>query len=240
MSVEPSIQHVRVDSLSPVHVDEPIDRSMLSEAKATILHCGSGLNFRDHCLNSDIKMLEDDCGGETCEGGLYRVNQRFLYLCHDASQPFPIASESCDHVFAEHFIEHLPQEEAVHWLREMGRLLKPGGSIRISTPDLATYVKGYLDPEDRFYRRHRKCLEKMGVKRISKRRAWMLNQIFFSWDHQWIYDFDEIRFTAKHAGFSESRVRRCKFREGRDPLVAQMDRLKRRDESLYVEIDKPL
>jgi hypothetical protein len=36
----------------------------------------------------------------------------------------------------------------VAWLAEMRRLLAPGGVLRISTPDLEKYVRGYLRAGD--------------------------------------------------------------------------------------------
>jgi predicted SAM-dependent methyltransferase len=75
---------------------------------------------------------------------------RFYYLQHDATKSLPVAPESFEWVYSEHFIEHIPQQMAVEWLKEVRRLLKPGGYLRLSTPDLRIYAKGYLEKRELF------------------------------------------------------------------------------------------
>ena len=64
------------------------------------------------------------------------MDGEFYYLPHDSVEPYPFRDETFEWAFAEHFIEHLTVDETVGWLKEMKRLLKPGGLFRISTPDL--------------------------------------------------------------------------------------------------------
>ena len=59
-------------------------------------------------------------------------------------------------VMAEHFIEHISFADAVKFLAEVRRLLKPGGTLRLSTPDLAIYAAAFFDPAQRFYQEHYK------------------------------------------------------------------------------------
>lgn len=40
----------------------------------------------------------------------------------------------------------MAHEDAVGFLREAKRLLKPGGTLRLSTPDLAIYAAAFFDP----------------------------------------------------------------------------------------------
>ena len=66
----------------------------------------------------------------------------------------------------------------------------------------------------------------------------MVNQIFQHWGHRWIYDFDELTFAARRAGFDPARATECRFRQGRVPEVCALDLLVRNDESLYVELTR--
>lgn len=200
------------------------------------LHCGSGTNLAAGWLNSDSMMLRDPAGRSTRPGEICLLGGRYLYLQHDASQPFPLPAASLAWVYSEHFIEHLPWPDGIRWLAEMRRLLRPGGSIRVSTPDLEAYVRGYLDPEQRLFHAQRDYLLAHGSKNVPERRSFMLNQIFFYWGHRWIYDFAELCHALGQAGFASAR--RCGFRSGGNAQVAALDQEMRRQESLYVEASR--
>lgn len=200
------------------------------------LHCGCGRNLQTGWLNTDRLRLTDSKGVSSIPEGIVCLKGGFHYLEHDGTRPFPLPDCCFEWVFAEHFIEHLSLDQAIAWLSEARRLLRPNGLLRLSTPDLSRYIKGYDDPKGEFFAEHRKRLTEMGVRQFSDRRAWMINQIFRFWGHQWIYDLDEIRSTAEAAGFDPASVTECSFRQGAVPEVYQLDLPIRSDESLYVEI----
>jgi SAM-dependent methyltransferase len=93
------------------------------------LQIGAGPNSLPGWLNSDIEPQKDQ-----------------IYL--DAAAVYPIPSESFDYIFAEQLIEHLSLEQGQTMLREWRRILRPGGKIRIATPDLTTFAKLFTE-EDR-------------------------------------------------------------------------------------------
>ena len=82
----------------------------------------------------------------TKEGSLTLIDDMFFYLQFDATKPFPVQDASFDWIYSEHFIEHIPQHIALQWFKEMRRLLKVCGTIRVSTPDLEKYIKGWVLP----------------------------------------------------------------------------------------------
>ncbi len=55
----------------------------------------------------------------------------------------PWPDMSFDLVYHSHFLEHIPRRAAPGLLRECCRVLKPGGMIRISVPDLNDYISSY-------------------------------------------------------------------------------------------------
>jgi len=63
----------------------------------------------------------------------------------DATGVYPFGDETFDYVFSEHMIEHVAYEKGQRMLRECFRILKVGGTIRISTPDLAFLIALYSD-----------------------------------------------------------------------------------------------
>ena len=200
------------------------------------LHYGCGWNLREGWVNTDLESRVDAQGRRTPVGRLALLDKQFFYLQHDATRPFPFQDESFDWVYAEHLIEHLTLHDAVVWLKDVRRLLKPGGCLRLSTPDLRQYMAGYLDEQGRFFEEHRNRLLKLGLKNIPQRRAWMVNQIFQKWGHQWIYDLDELTFALRQAGFDPAGVTECRYRQGRVPAVYALDLPIRNDESIYVEV----
>jgi predicted SAM-dependent methyltransferase len=163
------------------------------------------------------------------------------FLQHDALEPFPIADEALEVCYSEHFIEHFELDKGIAWLAEMRRVLRPGGFVRVITPDLRKYAEGYFDPARAFYAEHGAAI---GNPRAFpdpaelERRAFMFNQNFYLWGHRWIYDFEELRHAAAEAGFDPAAVERRAFRESLVPEVGALDLDWRRAESLYVEIAK--
>jgi len=183
-----------------------------------------------------------DAQGRTSEPGqLLRVqldSQVLYYLQHDLTQAFPVANQAFSWGYSEHFIEHVSPEQAVAWLAEMRRMIAPGGLLRVTTPDLKKYIDGYADPDGKFFRLHTERMEGFTGNKgsVPQRRAWMVNQIFRFFKHQWIYDFDELRHAASLAGFDPDGIIREEYQSGLLEDVASLDSPERNDETLYVEM----
>ena len=170
----------------------------------------------------------------TQRGPMYRIDGGSLFTELDIAEPLPFDDGSMDWVYAEHLIEHVPLPVAVRWLKEVRRVLTPGGLLRVTTPDLAIYVEGYSGGG--FFNRHRRRLSmvKLGPP-MPARRAFMVNQIFYHFGHRWIYDEEELRFVLGEAGFEAENIAVRSFRTGARPDVADLDTSMRSDESIYIE-----
>jgi len=57
--------------------------------------------------------------------------------------PLPIESGLAEIVYSSHTIEHVSDEAVQNILKESYRILKPGGCIRLTTPDAALVFKNY-------------------------------------------------------------------------------------------------
>jgi SAM-dependent methyltransferase len=232
-------------SVEVLPFEPPFGPQVMDELGLRGIHSGSGPSFREGWLNTDVLCFWDYEDHTTELSRLARLartpQETIYYLQHDSSEPYPCPDGLFDWGFSEHLIEHLTVEEAVAFLTEMRRVVKSGGLLRLSTPDLEAYVRGYLEPDGNFFAEHRKRLIEMRVlpEDPPQRRAWMVNQIFVRWEHRWIYDLDEIKYVAALAGFSPDQVVRCGYREGSLPEVADLDLPVRNDESLYVELRAP-
>jgi predicted SAM-dependent methyltransferase len=236
----------RIESIEILPHEPPFSPKLLAELGVEGISVGcSWWNLRADCLNTDFSKLETRGGQSTEYGRLALIDEKFCYLEYDATKDFPLPDAFFPWMHTEHLIEHLPQPGTIALLKEARRMLAPGGLLRVTTPDLALYIDGYRDPSKKFFNQHWKVLDALGrmlpegaddeVPEIHRRPAWMVNQIFQCWGHKWIYDFDELVYVLREAGFDESTIERCSFRRGKNPNVAALDIALRRDETIYVE-----
>lgn len=63
----------------------------------------------------------------------------------DLSGDIPLPDASCDAVYQSNLIEHLRRRDASKLMKECFRVLKPGGILRVATPDLETICRIYLE-----------------------------------------------------------------------------------------------
>ncbi len=98
-------------------------------------------------------------GGEEAKKGWQILNAQdatyvdFVGDCGDLRQ---FAENSIDEIYASHILEHLGyQEELPKALKEWYRVIKPGGKVMISVPDLDALCRYFLIPglsqKDRFH-----------------------------------------------------------------------------------------
>lgn len=162
-------------------------------------------------------------------GGGYHVKQNWIngdliegdiYLNAKKTLPFP--DSSIDIIFAEQFIEHLSFGDGSEFLKECLRVLKKGGKIRLSTPDLKLLISTYEDRNpnvslERAMERHKNNHNK-GLTTACH----FLNDFFRLWGHSFIYDEDTLRLQLKSFGFSN--IIRKKFGCSEDKNFSNLER----------------
>ena len=84
------------------------------------------------------------CSSACCRSRADESDVRY----HDVRKPLPFADKTFDAAYALHIIEHLTPAEAASLVNELYRVLKPGGILRISTPDLEDICRSYLQQFD--------------------------------------------------------------------------------------------
>ena len=114
----------------------------------------------------------------------------------DLTKPLPYLKDSVSYIFSEHFIEHISREQGVKMLKECFRVLKPGGVLRISTPNLEVLVLDYLDNK----------LTRWGSVWLPNTRAQLINEGMRSWGHQFLYDIEELTLVLEEAGFQQVNI----------------------------------
>lgn len=148
------------------------------------LHIGGGHNVHPGWLNADIDP----------------VAPAVIYL--DATRSFPFDDKVFDYVFSEHMIEHVPYAAARKMLDECHRVLKPGGRIRIATPDFSALVGLYHPYRSKLQEDYLKwSIEQFVPEADSVDPVFAINNFVRCWGHQFIYDEGVITRALRHAGF---------------------------------------
>ena len=179
---------------------EDRDRRTLRELagrKDLRLNVGASGNQLDGWLSIDIRA-DEQCFGM------------------DAAKPWPFATGSAEAVNSEHFIEHLELEDARAYLAEAYRVLRPGGLIRTTTPDLGGLVELFTERDPGLLEVHRSH----GYAAATD--GDMVNNYFYSWEHRHIYDFESLAGMLRAAGFED--VREAAYGESTHELLRGIDR----------------
>lgn len=178
-------------------------------------------HIRKYMQGKSSRKLQIGGGLHTLEGW---INADLIAgdIYFNAAKKFPFPAESVDLIFAEQFIEHLDFEEGLLCLRECYRVLKKGGNIRLSTPDLEALCSLYenQNPDvdlniamDRHRTQHNKELTTS---------CHFLNDFFRLWNHSFIYDEKTLRMRMDEVGFSN--ISRHKFGCSNEKALAALER----------------
>ncbi len=149
-------------------------------------------------------------------------------VCWDITNSLPFPDAVFAGVFSEHCLEHITFDQCLGVLREMRRILRPGGRLRLAIPDAELYIRIYLGRISG------------GIERFpyesdatpARPPISYVNSIFRDFGHQFAYDFEAIATLLAEAGFAG--IERASFRAGADPALL-IDQQSRECETLYVE-----
>ena len=157
------------------------------------LHLGCGQVYHDGWINMDIDSPIAD-------------------VKHDLRKTLPYSDRTIDHIYSEHFIEHLSREEGRFLLGECQRVLKPKGILRLSTPDLKWLVEKYLS---------REIYEWQDVGWLPDSPCAMMNEGMRLWGHRYVYDYKELSVLLKAMGFKT--IKGVKWRRSDHALLNNLE-----------------
>ena len=176
------------------------------------LQIGAGTNFLPGWLNSDLDPIDDE----------------IIFL--DAKRAFPFSNNVFDYVYFEHMIEHISYKDGMEMIKQIFRVLKPGGKIRIATPDIIKIVGLFSVEKSIDQRRYIawKCGENIGLyspepSQLQRRRnewdidyqhikryypnieedgvCFIVNNFFRVYGHKYLYDRKSLMAIVGEAGF---------------------------------------
>lgn len=181
----------------------------------TKLNVGCGTDYKEGWVNID----------NNSDNNIEKLDLNF-----DMRNPLPYKDGTVDFIFNEHFFEHLTVDEGQTAMKDLMRVLKPGGVMRIAMPDLELAVKAYTDKN---WKGNKEFLERFGLGFV-KTRAELLNMNFSWWGHKWLYDWEELERRLGEAGFTK--VKRCEW--GKSEYTELCDLETRQESLLIAEVTK--
>lgn len=147
----------------------------------------------------------------------------------DLSRTLPFTDACADAIFSEDFVAQLEPDALRAFLAECRRMLKPEGTLRVLTPDLARFARMFLDEPAKLVHL---WTWKVGVPLPTGTAADVLN-LGMKLAGRWQYDVETFSLVAAQAGFDTTVSR---YRESRHPAMRDVD-MRRPDEavSMYLE-----
>ena len=170
------------------------------------LHIGCGDNLLPGWLNSDFPARSP------------------AVLELDATRTYPFQDGTFSYIYSEHMIEHVPYAGGASMLKECHRVLKPGGKIRISTPDLRFLIDLYIAGD------RRTALQANYIKWATDNfvrgapgydPVFVINNFVRDWGHVFIYDEKILRYTLEQAGFRQ--VERVELNTSADEVLRNLE-----------------
>jgi len=148
------------------------------------LQLGSGENPLDGWLNTDLEPRDD-----------------MVYL--DIRLPFVFADDSFDYIYSEHLIEHVSYRHGLKCLNECFRVLRPGGRIRIATPNLSFLLDLYDGCKTDIQQRYISWSANTFFPDVGRAEdTFVINNFFRNWNHEFIYDLKTLRESLTKVGFT--------------------------------------
>lgn len=168
----------------------------------TKLHLGCGSNILDSWLNSDL-----------------HGDQNKILI--NVTKHFPFEDSIFNYIFFEHLIEHLDYLQGLMMLEECFRVLKPGGKIRIASPDLKFLVELYNERKTKLQKEYVHWAVDSFLNIKNYQDAFVINNFFKDWGHEFIYDFKTIKMTLRKIGFVD--IKCLAVEESKDPNLRGLE-----------------
>jgi predicted SAM-dependent methyltransferase len=179
--------------------------------------------WRAYCAKHSVRKLHLGCGDFLLPGWFNTDGfpRRTGVAYCDVTRRFPFPDGVFDCVFSEHMIEHIPFLAGKFMLSECFRVLKPGGRLRVATPDLDK-ITALKRPANNIERAYLAFATAQIPDAFDGSPCFAINAFVRNWGHVFIYDPETLAELLRRSGFVE--VASCRPDESGDPALCGIDR----------------
>jgi len=146
----------------------------------------------------------------------------------DILDGLPLEDGSLDYAVSIHALPELLLTDQVVALRELRRVLKPGGILRLGLPDLDKGIKAYVENDRDYFLIPDEDAASIGGKFVTQ-------LLWYGWSRT-MFTQDFAEELLKQAGFDQ--VVMCSYRETKSPFPEIVDLDSRERESFFLEAVK--
>lgn len=178
----------------------------------------------------EIKRLNWGCGSWTPEGWInsdIKEGPGIDLVC-SILEGLPLASDSLDYAVSIHALPEMTYPTLVPVLRELRRVLKPGGVLRLALPDLDKGIVAYQRGDRDYFLIPDEDAKSIGAKFITQMLWYGYSKLLFTPGF--------IEEMLVKAGFAS--VAHCAFKQTASAWPEIVDLDNRESESLFVEAVK--
>jgi len=176
------------------------------------------------------------------ETGVFSASQlKFITFSENANilwangiKRIPENDSTADAVYSSHMIEHIEKDDVSLFFKEVRRILKSGGIIRLAVPDIKLQAEKYIQDGDADNFIETTSLTRKYPKTFIDKIKYL---IIGDRNHQWMYDGKSLCKLLSSAGFNEPCILEPGLTTIPDPGMLNLK--ERLSESVYVEACNP-
>jgi predicted SAM-dependent methyltransferase len=146
----------------------------------------------------------------------------------DIRKGLPLPANSFDYIVSIHALPEIPYSDHDKALSELHRVLKPGGVLRLSLPDMDRAIRAYQGGDVDYFL--------IGDEVVRSLAGKMIVQLTWYGRSRMMFTFDFIRELLERNGFRD--VKQCEYQKTHSPYPAIIELDDRQLESLFVEAVK--
>jgi len=178
-----------------------------------------------------VQRLNWGCGAHTAEGWINSdiKGEGNVDLVADIRKGLPLGTGSIEYAVSIHALPEFGYAELDGVLKELLRVLKPGGVLRLALPDLQNGIDAYMRGDSEYFQVDPEAASSLGGRFI-------LHMLWYGYSRTlFLPDFAAELF--EKAGFTE--VRQCSFgtTPSEFPEITALDN--RPEESFFIEARRP-